>query len=570
VLDLVIRGGEVVDGTGAPRRGADVGMRDGRVVGVGTVDEPTRETIDADGAIVAPGFVDAHTHYDAQVCWDPGLAPSTLHGITTVIAGNCGFTLAPVTADGGPEYLMRMLSRVEGMPLASLEHGLDWGWRSTADYFDRVEGRVAPNIGFFVGHSTLRRYVLGDAATEREATPEELVTMSAVLREGLAAGGLGFSSSLAQAHSDADGNPVPSRHATPDELRTLAAVVGEFPGTVLGLAPHTSGSAFPEPVVELMIELSAQAARPLLWNILRAGVANADEVASKLTIGPRAAGAGAELTGLTLPVPGATRLSFASGYVLDMIPGWEQLMTGPIDERRRQLADPARRGELGRLAARPGPRANLGDWGRYVLHECFTEETRRYEGRSVADVAHAEGRDPFEVLVTIALADDLRTNFGPPVAPDTAADWEVRARAMRDPHMLIGASDAGAHLDMVDSFAYTTQLLARAAREFGVMSTEELVHRLTQAPARRFGLVDRGVLRPGAWADVVVFDEATVGCGAVHTRGDLPGGATRLFASSTGITHVLVNGAPIVERGTPTGRTPGRVLRSGRDSTNTA
>ena len=201
-----------------------------------------------------------------------------------------------------------------------------------------------------------------------------------------------------------------------------------------------------------------------------------------------------------------------------------------------------------------------------MLHECFTDETRRYEGQSIADVAHRDGRDPFEVLVTIALADDLRTNFGPPVATDTAADWEVRTRAMRDPHMLIGASDAGAHLDMVDSFAYTTQLLARAVREYGVIGIEELVHLLTQAPARRFGLVDRGVLRPGAWADVVVFDEATVGCGAVHTRDDLPGGATRLFAESTGITHVLVNGAPIVERGTPTGPTPGRVLRSGRDT----
>jgi N-acyl-D-aspartate/D-glutamate deacylase len=336
------------------------------------------------------------------------------------------------------------------------------------------------------------------------------------------------------------------------------------------LAPHTSGSTFPEPVVELMIALSVGARRPLVWNILRAGAANADEVAAKLAIGGRAAGAGGDLTGLTLPVPGVTRLSFASGYVLDMIPGWEQLMTGPVDERRRQLADPARRAELGHLAALPGPRANLADWGRYVLYECFTEHTRRYEGLTVDEVARRDQQDPFDALVAIALADDLRTSFGPPVAPDTAADWEVRARAMRDPHMLIGASDAGAHLDMVDSFAYTTQLLARAVREHGVLTTEELVHLLTRAPAERFGMRDRGVLRPGAWADVVVFDEATVGCGPVHTRHDLPGGAARLFATSTGITHVLVNGAVIVERGEPTGKTPGRVLRSGRDTTTTS
>jgi N-acyl-D-aspartate/D-glutamate deacylase len=570
VLDLVIQGGQVVDGTGAPRRGADVGVRDGRVVAIGKVDEPARATITADDAIVAPGFVDPHTHYDAQVFWDPGLAPSTLHGITTVVAGNCGFTLAPVAPEGGADYIMRMLSRVEGMPLTSLEQGLDWDWSSTGDFFDRVDARVAPNIGFLVGHSTLRRFVLGEAATQRQATPDEVAAMAALLRQGLAAGGLGFSSSLAEAHCDADGNPVPSRCAGTDELQQLAAVCGEFPGTVLGLAPHTSGSSFPEPVVELMIDLSVRAGRPLVWNILRAGAANADEVASKLAIGRRAAAAGGELVGLTLPVPGVTRLSLANGYVLDMIPGWERLMSGPVAERQRQLADPVRRAELGRLAARPGPRANLADWGRYVLYECFTDATRGYEGSTVAEVARREQQDPFDALVAIALADDLRTSFGPPVAPDTAADWEVRARAMRDPHMLIGASDAGAHLDMVDSFAYTTQLLARAVREQEAFSTEELVHLLTQAPARRFGIRDRGVLRPGAFADVVVFDEATVGCGPVHTRRDLPGGAARLFATSRGISHVLVNGTVIVEAGEPTGQVPGRVLRSGHDTTTIA
>ncbi len=206
-----------------------------------------------------------------------------------------------------------------------------------------------------------------------------------------------------------------------------------------------------------------------------------------------------------------------------MIPGWDEVMTLPIVDKLALLADPDRRAELGRLAAEDGPRANLAQWGRYVIYEGFTPETRRFETMRVDEIARAEHKDPFDALVDIAVADGLRTSFGPPQAPDTAADWEVRTRAMRDPHMVVGASDAGAHLDMVDSFAYTTQLLARAVRDFGVATTEEMVQLLTQAPARMFGIRGRGELRAGAWADVVIFDEDAVGCGPVQTRHDLPG-----------------------------------------------
>ena len=565
MLDVVIRGGQLVDGTGSARTHGDVGIRGGRIVALGEVDEPSRSTIDADGAVVAPGFVDPHTHYDAQVFWDPTLSPSTLHGVTTVVAGNCGFTVAPVARDGAP-YLMRMLSRVEGMPLTSLEQGVPWDWSSTADYFERVEARVAPNIGFMVGHSAVRRFVMGEAATEREASDEELAAMKDLLRVGLAAGGLGLSSSLARAHTDAAGDPVPSRLAARSELVELASVCGEHPGTCLGLAPHTSGSAFPEPVAELMIELSARARRPLVWNLLRAGAGNADEVDAKLALGRRAAAAGARLAGLVLPVPGATRLTFASGYVLDLLPGWGRAMTRPHREKLAVLADPVTRAELGRLAVQDGQYRNVARWERYVVFECFTPETRRFEGMTVAEIARGEHKEPFDALVDIAVADDLRTSFGSPIPPDSASDWEVRKRAMRDAHMVVGASDAGAHLDMVDSFAYTTQTLAPAVRERAELGTEEIVHLLTQVPAATFGLRDRGVLREGAFADVVVFDEGTVGCGSVHTRHDLPGGAARLFAESTGISHVLANGELIVEHGQATGSTPGRVLRSGVDT----
>jgi N-acyl-D-aspartate/D-glutamate deacylase len=565
VLDVVITGGQIVDGTGGPRRVGDVGIRDGRVVALGAVDEPARQTISADGAVVAPGFVDPHTHFDAQVFWDPALSPSTFHGVTTVVAGNCGFTVAPVAGDGA-DYLMRMLSRVEGMPLASLREGLPWGWSTTGEYLDRVDGGTAANVGFMVGHSALRRAAMGEAATEREATPDEVVAMSELLRAGLAAGGLGFSSSLAEAHTDADGRPVPSRVAATDELLALAEVCGGRPGTVVGLAPHTSGSTFPEHVADLMVQLSVRARRPLVWNLLRAGAHNSGEVDAKLDLCRRADGLGASLVGLVLPVVGATRLTFASGYVLDLLPGWEDVMTLPALQKLAVLRDPVRRAELGRLAAQDGPRRNIARWERYAILECFTPETRRFEGLMVEEIARSEAKEPFDALVDIVVADGLRTSFGVPVAPATADDWAVRRRAMRDPHMVVGASDAGAHLDMIDSFAYSTQLLDPSVRAAAGLGTEEIVHMLTQVPAAVYGMRDRGVLREGAWGDVVVFDEGAVGCGPVHTRHDLPGGAGRLFAESTGIAHVLVSGVPIVERGSFTGATPGRVLRSGADT----
>jgi N-acyl-D-aspartate/D-glutamate deacylase len=564
MLDLVIRGGQLIDGTGAARRRADVGIRGGRVVALGSLDEPAARTIDADGAVVAPGFVDPHTHYDAQVFWDPALTPSTLHGITTMVAGNCGFSVAPLTGDSA-DYLMRMLARVEGMPLTSLETGVPWDWQSTGDYLDRLDGRLAPNVGFMVGHSALRRVVLGEAASEREATAPELEAMKELLRAGIAAGGLGFSSSLVQAHSDAAGDPVPSRHASFAELLELAAVCGELPGTSLEVAPYT-GTPFPAEIVDLMIGMSARARRPLNWNILSVRAGNGEEVEAKLVIADQAQAAGAKVLGLAMPVTVGTRLNFASGFVLDMLPRWAKPMTLPLADKLALLSATAGRAELRASAAQDGPMRRWARWEDYVLYECFTDETARYEGQTVGAIAAAQGKDPFDALLDIAVADGLRTSFGREVGPDTAADWEARGRVLRDPRVIVGASDAGAHLDMVDTFSYTTKLHQQGVREFGVIDTEAAVHLLTQVPAELYGLRDRGVLREGAWADVVVFDEASVGCGPLHTRHDLPGGASRLFAESTGVQQVLVNGVPIVVHGQVTGELPGGVVRSGRDT----
>src|SRR5262249_53026180 len=268
MYDLLIRGGDVVDGTGAPRRRADVGVQDGRIVAIGDLDATAVDVVDATGKVVTPGFVDVHTHYDAQAFWDGALTPSPLHGVTTVIVGNCGFTIAPLSdepADG--DYIMRMLARVEGMPLESLREAVPWSWKSTGEYLDALDGQLGINAGFMVGHSAIRRIAMGPECVEREAKPEELDTMQSLLRAALDAGAMGFSSSWSRTHNDADGNSVPSRYASRDEVVGLCRSVSEFPGTSLEFIPMV-GADFEPWAVELMADMSAAAERQLNWNVM--------------------------------------------------------------------------------------------------------------------------------------------------------------------------------------------------------------------------------------------------------------------------------------------------------------
>jgi len=571
MYDVSITGGTVVDGTGAPARRADVGIRDGRVVAVGHLDESAHRTVDAAGLVVAPGFIDLHTHYDAQAFWDTTLSPSPLHGVTTVVGGNCGFTIAPLSGDGGPvspqdaDYLMRMLARVEGMPLESLREGVPWDWSSTADYLDRLEGTLMPNAGFLVGHSALRRVVMHDEATQRAATPEELATMQRLLREGLAAGGLGFSSTWSPSHNDHTGRPVPSRHATRDELVALCAVVREFPGTTLEFIPAVG--MFDTAVFELMGDMSAAADRPLNWNLLQVYAQNWDLVQHQLAGYDIAASRGGQVLALTLPDTFRLRLNLISGFVLDILPGWDALMALPKDEKIRQLADPGRRAEWNRLAqSDQGLTRAIANWASYVLLQTFAEENRGFEGRTVGDVARELGRDPWDVLVDIALADGLRTVIANQDRGQDAATWQRRVEVWRDHRAIVGASDAGAHLDMIDSFSFSTTLLAKAVREHELMPLEEAVTHLTDRPARLYGLRDRGRLAVGAHADVVVFDPATVGPSPVSVQFDMPAGAGRVYGGAEGIAHVLVNGEPCVQGTTLLEARPGAIIRSGRDT----
>jgi N-acyl-D-aspartate/D-glutamate deacylase len=563
VHDLVIRGGKVVDGLGNPARTADVAIDNGHVVAVGDAG-PARRTIHADGRVVAPGFIDVHTHLDVQGFWDPALTPSCFHGVTTVLGGNCGFTVAPLDDDAAG-YLMRMLAKVEGMPLESLEQGVPWDWRTTAEYFDRLDGRLALNAGFMVGHSAIRRVVMGEEATARTARVDELDRMGALLRDGLAAGGLGFSSTWASTHIDAEGRPVPSRHADAAELVALAAVCGDYEGTSLEFLPAIG--QFPDEAVEVMVAMSVAARRPLNWNIIVANARSLPHWQEKLAVGDLARARGGKVIGLVIPESPAARFSFRSGFVLDSIPGWDAPLALPHDKRLAFLRDPSGRRVLAEQAAvAPSHLGAMTDWGRKVIVETFTPETKRYEGRIVADIAAEEGKDPFDALLDIVCADGLRTSFCNLAIPDTDEDWAARASIWRDPRAVVGASDAGAHLDMLTTFSFSTTLLQEGVRQHSLLTLEEAVRLLTDVPAHLYGLRDRGRLTEGAWADIVIFDEATVGRGPVYTSEDLPAGAARLCSDALGIGHVLVNGEEIVANGELTGAIPGILLRSGRDT----
>jgi N-acyl-D-aspartate/D-glutamate deacylase len=566
MLDLLIKGGDVVDGTGGPARLADVAVRDGRVVAIGASDEQASHIIDATGLVVAPGFVDLHTHYDAQLFWDPTASPSPLHGVTTVFGGNCGFALAPAGAEHA-DYLARLMSRVEGIPLPALEAGLDWSWSTFADWSEQLDARgMAVNAGFLAGHSPIRRIVMGEDAVGREASAGQIEAMVALVHETLAAGAMGLSTSRAPTHHDGDGNPVPSRAATDEELLRLCAAVADHPGTQLEAIVPGCLNGFSDDEMTLLAAMSRTARRPLNWNVL--GIGDPESYKGQLHASDRARELGGRVIALTLPQGMKIRLTFLSGMVLDALPGWAELFGLPVDERISALRDPEVRRRLDEGAKSPdaGIIGALANWSRLTITEGFTPETTGFEGKTVGEVARLTGKDEFDALLDVVVADGLRTGLEPTMPPASDDVWKARADAWRDERTVVGASDAGAHLDMMCGATYSSFLVGEAVRERQLLSMEEAVQQLTEVPARLYGLRDRGRLVEGAHADIVVFDPSTVGPRIERTRDDLPGGASRLMADAEGFVHVLVNGVEIVSSGTFTGETPGRLLRSGRDT----
>jgi N-acyl-D-aspartate/D-glutamate deacylase len=567
MLDYLIRSGTVLDGTGAPGRRVDVGVRGGRIVAVGRVEEAAANELDATGLMVAPGVVDPHTHYDAQLFWDPAASPSNVHGVTTVIGGNCGFTLAPLNAPDA-DYIRQMMAKVEGMPLAALEHGVPWTWSSFADYLDALDGRLGVNAGFLVGHCALRRKVMGHDRAEEVATDEEIASMRALLAESLAAGGLGFSSSQSRTHSDGDGRPISSRYADRREMLAFCEEVASHEGTTLEYITNGCLDSFSPEEVDLMTAMSVTARRPLNWNVLTVDARAAERVEHQLAASSAAAEAGGRIVALTMPTLVPMNMSFRTHCALFLIPGWGEVMGLPEAERMARLADPAVRTMLDERARskEAGVFRGLSRWGTYVIGDTYAPANEGCAFRRVDDIAAERGSAPFDTLLDIVLADELRTVLWPNTDDGEAKTWELRAAVWSDPRAMVGGSDAGAHLDRMCGSSYPTAFLGDCLRGRKLVPVEQAVHMMTAQPAQLFGLRERGLVEEGYAADLFVFDPDTVASEPARLVHDLPGGSARLYAGSHGVVRVLVNGVETVRDGAATGALPGALLRSGRDT----
>jgi len=576
VLDLLIRNGRLVDGTGVPARRADVGIRAGRVLAIGDAptDEPAVRVLDVDGLVVAPGFVDIHTHYDAQVFWDGALTPSPFHGVTTVLAGNCGLTLAPIAAEH-QDFLVRLLARVEQIPVASLTAGVDIRWRTFAEFLAAVEAQSpAINIGFMTGHSAIRRVVMGDGASSDAATAAQRDAMAALLRDALAAGSFGFSSSTAVNHRDGDGRPTPPNFATADELLAFADVVAEFPGTCVEYIPGSFMTGFDARDTEVMADMSARANRHLNWNTLMFSPSDPGLWQRQIDASEAARARGGWVVPQVIPHNYRTRTDLLDAELgFRNLPGWDGLFSVDRTERLRMLSDPEVRTRLRHdldTAVNPFAALYRDSLPRILVND--VDDGARFAslvGLTLGDLAahRAGGGDALDALFDIAVETELGVGFCRFAYDETDAELrDARRAALQNPHVLLGASDGGAHLDGTVNTEYPTASFAELVRDHGWFTVEEMVHRLADVPARLLGLHDRGRVAEGFQADLVVFDPDAIAPGPAELVSDLPGGARRLVANAMGIERVLVAGVDVVIDGALTGDRPGRVLRAGRDS----
>ncbi|WP_055557330.1 amidohydrolase family protein [Streptomyces sp. NBRC 110028] len=573
MLDHLIKGATVVDGTGAPSHTADVGLRDGRIVTVaepGTVGEPARTTEDATGLVLAPGFVDPHTHYDAQLFWDPYATPSMNHGVTTIAGGNCGFTLAPLNPErpGDADYTRRMMSRVEGMSLVALEEGAPWNWHGFGEYLDALEGRTAVNAGFMVGHCALRRHVMGPDAIGGQPTPGQMEAMLRLLHEAMDAGAWGLSTTQSSTHADGDGQPVASRHAKPEELLALSRAVGEHEGTQIEAIVAGCLDRFADEEIDLLVEMSAAAGRPLNWNVLTIDAAVPERVPRQLLASERARAAGGRIVALTMPILTPMNMSLGTFCALNLIPGWGDILGLPVPERIARLRDPAVRAEMLRRANSPeaGVFRRLADFERYVIGDTYSEANAGLTGRVVRDIAAERGQDAFHTLVEICAADEMRTVLWPMPTDNDPASWELRRQTWDHEDVMLGGSDAGAHLDRMCGAPYTTRFIGDCLRGRKLVGLERAVWMLTDDPARLLGLRMRGRIAEGYHADLVLFDPDRIDAGPATLVHDLPGDSPRLDSRAAGMVSVRVGGVETIRDDEITGAIPGRVLRSGRDT----
>ncbi|MBV8951988.1 MAG: amidohydrolase family protein [Actinobacteria bacterium] len=526
--EFVLRGGTVVDGSGGPGRVADVAVADGVIQAIGSNLRGARE-LDASGCVVAPGFVDIHTHYDAQVFWDPALRPSSYHGVTTVVAGNCGFSIAPARPEHH-DVLVHTLENVEDMDPATLSAGVVWEFETFPQYLDAVSARgTAVNFTAYVGHSALRLYVMGDAAYERAATPDEITRMCVLAREAIAAGAAGFSTSFSYAHRGVDGKPVPSRFAAGDEVEALFLAAGEAGKGVVLFTPGEQ-CAYAD-----AYDWQRRVGRPFMYPLFATPNGKHDATVS---LHEQGLADGLDVWPQVTPRPLTMQFTMADAYSLNTGTVFGELMKVSRAVRLAAYRDP----EWRALAAADLEHSPMKPrWETFEISE--SSKFPELEGRRVSDVARERGAGPLDVMCELALAEDLTTRFRAYIANDDAS---AVAGLLTHEHVVLGLSDAGAHVDQLCDAPLPTDLLGTWVRERGVMALEHAVRKLSGEPADIFGFVRRGYLREGYWADVCVFDPAEVGPGPTRRVRDFPADAERLTAEEpTGVRHVLVNGTPI-------------------------
>jgi N-acyl-D-aspartate/D-glutamate deacylase len=526
--ELVIRGGTVFDGSGAPGRVADVAIADGVIREIAPNLRGDRE-LDATGCAVAPGFIDIHTHYDAQVFWDPALQPSCFHGVTTVVAGNCGFTIAP-TRPEHHDVIVRTLENVEDMDPATLTEGIAWEFETFPEYLELIRRRgTVLNFTAYIGHSALRLYVMGDAAYERAASAEEIDHMCRLVGEALDAGAAGFSTSFSFAHRGIDGKPVPSRFAERDEVEALFAAAGKA-GKGVVLATPGEQCNYPD-----FYDVSARIGRPFTWPLF-AAPGNAHR--TQLKIHEDHTARGANVWPQVTPRPLTMQFTLADAYNLNVGEVFGELLKVSRPVRLAAYRDPAWRAhavaDLDRVPMRPR-------WETFEVSE--SRQFPELQGRRVTDLARERGCSPFDVMCELALAEDLETRFRAYIAND---DVDAVTDLLTHENVILGLSDAGAHVDQLCDAPLYTDLLGKWVRDRSLMPLEKAVRKLSGEAADMFGFVRRGYLREGYWADVCVFDPTTVGPGPLRRVRDFPADAERLTADQpTGVRHVLVNGTPI-------------------------
>jgi N-acyl-D-amino-acid deacylase len=558
--DLLIRNGRIVDGSGMPAYMGDVGVRDGLIMEVGGLDGAAHRTIDAHGLVIAPGFIDNHCHYDAQVTWDPLCTFSCYHGVTTVVFGNCSVALAPAReGEAERRWLSQLLSRVEAIPYDVLETGIPWAWGTIPEYLDILDKKLGMNAGVLIGHSAVRRYVMGEASQRREATPAEVEAMATIVREGMAAGALGISFSRSRGFVRPDEEPMPAQVASLDEIYTLAAVLREFGTGIIqvdGGAPHELNG-------EMCTKLFQISGRPVAYISITPLSGEPDAWKSHLAFVEETAGRGNMALPMVSPRPVDQRFTMENCQLFNALPTWGPIMRGTMQEKLRALSDPSLRAQLHQEAAEGDPLPYTfftKRWDRMFVTKPALEKNAHLKGRSIASIAQERGVSVVDAFLDLAVEEGLETGF---VLEQVAgADEEAMKALLNSPLVVMGLSDSGAHVVYDPGYGFCTYFLRRWVGDDGIMSLEQGVRKLTFDQASLFGIHDRGLIRPGMVADLVVFDPDTIDVEEVEEVHDLPGGALRQKQVARGIEWTVVNGQVLMEKGEHTGAYPGRVVRN--------